>query len=156
MSNIIDETDRRIIRATQEGLPLVPRPYHQVAEQLDLPAQEVMERMARMLEDGIIRRIGAVPNHYALAASQRMTVWDTGRTHHDLGAAVGALNFAPLLPAPALPAGMAVLFAMVHGRDHAELEKTRRIAALLGDADRGHEILYSTRILKKTGLRISA
>ena len=30
----------------------------------------------------------------------------------------------------------------------------RQIAALLGEADRGHAVLYSTRILKKTGLRI--
>ncbi|GAB6043869.1 hypothetical protein JCM17961_45510 [Endothiovibrio diazotrophicus] len=44
---------------------------------------------------------------------------------------------------------------MVHGQDRAEVEsKVARIAELLGDHDRGHEILYSTRILKKTGLRI--
>ncbi len=46
------------------------------------------------------------------------------------------------------------LFAMVHGKDRTEVEeKSRRIADLLGDACRGHEILYSSRILKKTGLR---
>ena len=33
---------------------------------------------------------------------------------------------------------------------------TRQIEEILGDACHGHEILYSTRILKKTGLRISA
>jgi hypothetical protein len=45
---------------------------------------------------------------------------------------------------------------MVHGHDRAEVEqKARQIAELLGDACRGHEILYSTRILKKTGLRIA-
>jgi hypothetical protein len=32
--------------------------------------------------------------------------------------------------------------------------KVAQIAALLGAADRGHAVLYSTRILKKTGLRI--
>jgi hypothetical protein len=45
---------------------------------------------------------------------------------------------------------------MVHGRDRPEVEaKVAQIAALLGAADRGHEVLYSTRILKKTGLRIA-
>jgi len=44
----------------------------------------------------------------------------------------------------------------VHGRDRAEVEaKVRAIADLLGTADRGHTVLYSTRILKKTGLRIA-
>ncbi|UCF75544.1 MAG: Lrp/AsnC family transcriptional regulator, partial [Betaproteobacteria bacterium] len=47
------------------------------------------------------------------------------------------------------------LFAMVHGRSRADVEaKVREIAALAGTADRGHELLYSTRILKKTGLRL--
>ena len=45
---------------------------------------------------------------------------------------------------------------MVHGRSRDEVEdETRRIAAILGSHDRGHTILYSTRILKKTGLRIA-
>jgi hypothetical protein len=44
---------------------------------------------------------------------------------------------------------------MVHGHDRAEVEeKAAHIAALLGGDDRGHAVLYSTRILKKTGLRI--
>jgi len=155
----IDELDRRIIQATQEGLPLVPRPYHQVAEQLGVSAQEVMERFKHMLENGVIRRIGAVPNHYALGyQANGMTVWDVPDERIDeLGAQVGALDFVShCYQRPrCLPEWPYNFFAMVHGRDRAEVEqKTRRIAELLGDADRGHEILYSTRILKKTGLRI--
>ena len=33
--------------------------------------------------------------------------------------------------------------------------KRREVAAILGDACRGSDILYSTRILKKTGLRLA-
>jgi hypothetical protein len=44
---------------------------------------------------------------------------------------------------------------MVHGRDRNEVEtKLREIAMILGSAVRVHEVLYSTRILKKTGLRL--
>ena len=47
------------------------------------------------------------------------------------------------------------LFAMLHGSDRAEVEAKRAtVAAILGDACQGHDILYSTRILKKTGLRL--
>ena len=42
----LDETDLAIMRATQAGLPLTPQPYQQIAEQLGLTAEEVMERMA--------------------------------------------------------------------------------------------------------------
>lgn len=160
MSGVIDEIDRRIIRATQGGLPLVPQPYHQVAEQLGLPVQEVMERISQMLESGMIRRIGAVPNHYALGyKANGMTVWDVpSELIDELGKQVGALEFVThCYQRPrCLPEWSYNLFAMVHGRDRAEVEeKTRRISELLGVNDRGHEILYSTRILKKTGLRIA-
>ena len=44
---------------------------------------------------------------------------------------------------------------MVHGRNREEVEqKAGQIADLLGDVCRARDILYSTRILKKTGLRI--
>ena len=77
MTATIDATDRFVIAATQTGLPLVPRPYHALAEALGLTAEELMARLQRMLDAGIIRRIGAVPNHYALGlAHNAMTVWD--------------------------------------------------------------------------------
>jgi hypothetical protein len=81
--------------ATQSGLPLVARPYHQLAGQLGIEPQEVMARMTRMLDCGIIRRIGAVPNHYAIGyTANGMSVWDVPDERIDeLGARVGALDF---------------------------------------------------------------
>src|SRR4030066_1690292 len=73
----LDPLDRLIVLATQDGLPRVARPYHAVAEQVDATPTEVMARLQRMLENGVIRRIGAVPNHYALGyKANGMTVWD--------------------------------------------------------------------------------
>ena len=47
------------------------------------------------------------------------------------------------------------LVAMVHGKTRDEVfEKVAKISDLLDDADQGHEVLFSTKILKKTGLRI--
>jgi DNA-binding Lrp family transcriptional regulator len=157
---IVDDTDRRIIRATQAGLALVPRPYHDVAERLGLPPEEVMARMRTMLERGVIRRIGAVPNHYRLGyRANGMTVWDVPDERIDeLGALVGGLeSVSHCYHRPRHPPDWPYnLFAMVHGRSRDDVEReVRRIAAVLGEHDRGHAILYSTRILKKTGLRIA-
>ena len=157
---VIDATDRRIIQATQQGLPRVSRPYHAIAGQLGLSAEDVMARLRRMLDAGIIRRIGAVPNHYALGyQANGMSVWDVPDERvRELGQKIGALDFVShSYHRPRyLPEWPYNLFAMVHGRDRAEVEaKVTQIAALLGDADRGHAVLYSTRILKKTGLRIT-
>jgi DNA-binding Lrp family transcriptional regulator len=155
-----DPLDRRIILATQAGLPRVARPYHAVAEQVGTTPEEVMARLQRMLDDGIVRRIAAVPNHYALGyKANGMTVWDVADARVDaLGEQVGRLeSVSHCYQRPRCPPDWPYnLFAMVHGRDRDEVElQVRQIAELLGDACRGHEILYSTRILKKTGLRIA-
>jgi len=160
-ASIIDETDRRIIAASQAGLPLVPRPYHALADQLGLAPEEVMARMRRMLETGVIRRLGAVPNHYALGlVANGMSVWDVeDEKAAALGAKVGALDFVShcYLRPRRLPIWPYNLFAMVHGESRAEVaDKVAEIAALLGPAARGHEVLVSSKILKKTGLRIAA
>lgn len=157
----IDALDRRIIAATQTGLPRVPHPYQAIAEQLGVSAGEVIARLQRMLDSGVVRRIGAVPNHYALGyRANGMSVWNVPDERvRELGAQIGALDsVSHCYHRPRhLPEWPYNLFAMVHGRDRSEVEaKVAEIAALLGPADRGHAVLYSTRILKKTGLRIQS
>ena len=158
---MLDPLDRRIVATTQAGLPLVAQPYRVVAEMVGTTEAEVIARLERMLANGAIRRIGAVPNHYALGFSANgMSVWDVADEKIvEVGAMVGALDFVThCYQRPRhLPLWPYNLFAMAHGRTRAEVEdKVGRIAALIGDAARAHEVLYSTRILKKTGLRIAA
>ncbi|MEF8751302.1 MAG: Lrp/AsnC family transcriptional regulator [Candidatus Accumulibacter necessarius] len=161
MNGTFDAVDRRLVLATQGGLPLVPRPYHQLAEQVGIPAEEVMARLASMLERGAIRRIGAVPNHYAIGyTANGMSVWDVPDERIDeLGRQVGALAFVThCYHRPRrLPDWPYNLFAMVHGGSRAEvMAKVTEIARIIGSDCRAHDVLFSTRILKKTGLRIGA
>ncbi len=155
----IDDLDRAIIRATQAGFPRVPEPYAAVAAEVGVSAGEVMRRLQRMLDSGVIRRIGAVPNHYRLGfRGNGMSVWDVPDDKiRRYGRLIGELDFVShAYHRPRhLPEWPYNLFAMVHGRDRGEVMlKVERIAALLGDDDRGHDVLFSTRILKKTGLRL--
>jgi DNA-binding Lrp family transcriptional regulator len=154
-----DDFERRLIIATQAGLPLVPRPYDLLAEQLGVSAGLVKARLAAMLESGRIRRIGAVPNHYAIGyTANGMSVWDVDDAHiARLGETIGKLDFVThCYERPrALPDWPYNLFAMVHGHDRATvLAHIDEIAALLGPDCRRHDVLFSTAILKKTGLRI--
>ena len=155
----LDATDRKIIVATQAGLPLVAAPFDALAEQLGLTVEEVLARVAAMQANGIIRRIAAVPNHYALGYTVNgMSVWNvTDERISELGKQVGALDFVShCYHRPRhLPLWPYNLFAMVHGRNSQDVEaNVADIASLLGEHCRGHEVLYSKRILKKTGLRI--
>ena len=154
----LDAVDRRILVACQAGLPLVERPYHALAEQVGIGADELMRRMRQLLARGVIRRIGAVPNHYRLGyRANGMTVWDVRDERVSaLGAQVGALPFVShCYRRPRhLPLWPYNLFAMVHGHDRDEVAgQIEAIRACLGEDCRGHEVLFSTRILKKTGLR---
>ena len=156
---LLDATDRRIVVATQAGLPLVAEPFEALAGQLGLETAEVLRRVAAMQKSGVIRRIAAVPNHYALGYTVNgMSVWNVNDDHiSELGRQVGALDYVShCYHRPRhLPLWPYNLFAMVHGRNREDVEvKVTGIAKLLGDHCRGHDVLYSKRILKKTGMRL--
>lgn len=152
--------DEAIVRATQAGLPLVAEPWRAVAQAAGVTQAQLFARLQTMLQDGRIRRIGAVPNHYALGyTANGMSVWDVDDAAVDaLGAQVGALAFVThcYRRPRRLPEWRYNLFAMVHGRSRAETDaRVDEIRALLAPALRAHDVLYSTRILKKTGLRLA-
>lgn len=156
---ILDDIDRKIIVATQAGLPLTPRPYHAIAKDVGVDVGNLMTRLQNMLDSGMIRRIGLVPNHYALGYTANvMSVWNVpDESIDELGRRVGDLDFVShCYHRPRhLPDWPYNLFAMVHGRDRETVEhKVQKISQVLGSYDRGHELLFSKRILKKTGLRI--
>ncbi|MET1415390.1 Lrp/AsnC family transcriptional regulator [Roseibium sp. HPY-6] len=155
----LDPKDRAIIEATQAGLPLVLQPYTVVAETLGIAEPELLERLENFKKNGVIRRIGAAPNHYRLGMTANgMTVWDVDDSLvDDLGDKIGALPFVThcYRRPRALPMWPYNLFAMVHGASRDEVHAKRdRVAELLGDACRASDILFSTRILKKTGMRL--
>ncbi|WP_287885272.1 MULTISPECIES: siroheme decarboxylase subunit beta [Paracoccus] len=153
-----DDTDRRLIAATQAGLPLVEAPYARIAADLGLSETQVIARLSALNAQGVIRRIAIAPNHYALGMTANgMSVWDVDDAQAEaLGGKVGALDFVThCYLRPRAPVWRYNLFAMLHGQSRAEVEEKRaQVRALLGPACRADDILYSTRILKKTGLRL--
>jgi DNA-binding Lrp family transcriptional regulator len=153
-----DELERRLVAATQAGLPLVPEPCVALAAQLDCRPADIEGSFARMLAAGVIRRIGLVPNHYRLGLrANGMSVWDIPDERlEDLGNRLGALDYVTHCYARPrrLPQWPYNLFAMVHGRERTEVaDKVADMARLLNGASRGHEVLFSTAVLKKTGFR---
>lgn len=158
---VLDDLDRSIVRATQGGLPLVSEPFAEVAEQAGSDVATVIRRLSRMIDNGVIRRIGAVPNHYRLGLkSNGMSVWDVAENRLDaLGEEIGKLDFVShCYQRPRhLPMWRYNLFAMVHGHNGDEVaRKIGEIADILGEDCNAHEVLFSSAILKKSGLRLVA
>ncbi|MES9831823.1 MAG: hypothetical protein ABW139_06220 [Candidatus Thiodiazotropha sp. DIVDIV] len=156
----LDDLDRRIIAETQQGLPLTLDPCEAVAERIGCWPSDVVARMNRMLQVGIIRRLGLVPNHYRLGfKGNGMTVWNIPDEHlKEAGEQIGAMNFVSHCYARPrhLPDWPYNLFAMVHGRDRADvMEKVGELSHQLRVYNQGHEVLFSSAVLKKTGMRLS-
>ena len=154
-----DAIDRAIVQATQAGLPVASHPYAAIAAEIGVPEDVVLDRLRTMMSDGRVRRIGAALNHYAFGlVANGMTVWDVDDAEVGrLGRIVGALDFVShCYLRPRHPDVWPYnLFAMVHGATRDEvLGKRDRIGTILGSACRGADILFSTEILKKSGLRL--
>ena len=56
----MDNTDKRILQVIQHDFPLVNRPYKVIGEKLSLSEDEVIDRITKLKEDNIIRRIGGL------------------------------------------------------------------------------------------------
>ena len=112
-----------------------------------------------MLADGRIRRIGAVPNHYALGyRANGMSVWDVDDDDVDeLGARVGALAYVTIATAGrgAFRVGRTTCSQWCTAPIATKLlRSSRALPACSAPPARRSDVLYSTRILKKTGLRL--
>ena len=149
----------RLVELTQAGLPLLEDPWSWLAEQLGLSVESTLNLLKRLQAEGAIRRIAAVPNHYRLGYRHNgMTVWDVADTDMPrLGALLGAQPFVShCYRRPRRPGWRYNLFAMAHGRSREEIDSYRdHLRYLLGDACTADDMLVSSRILKKTGLRLT-
>jgi DNA-binding Lrp family transcriptional regulator len=156
--------ERDLVVEIQGGLPITETPYADVAAAIGADVGWVIETIKRFDREGKVRRVGVIPNHYALGYTENgMTVWNVPEEVLDeVGPAVADLDFVTHCYERPRHAGVWEynFFAMTHGRTEAESE--RRIAEvreLMGEywdvgAD-DWDTLFSTRILKKTGIRIA-
>ena len=55
----MDELDKKILNELQDNFPLSPRPYDIIAEHLSVSTEELWERVNSLLQEGVIRRLGA-------------------------------------------------------------------------------------------------
>jgi DNA-binding Lrp family transcriptional regulator len=158
---MLTDEERALILAVQDGLPVVREPYRAVAEQMGTTEKRVLELLRALLARGVIKRLGAVPNHIALGfTANGMAVWDIPDDRvSEVGRRVGGFpEVSHCYRRPRRPPDWPYnLFAMVHGRSRPEVLATvERIAAEAGIADLPHAVLFSRRQFRKRGARLHA
>ncbi|SFR52446.1 siroheme decarboxylase subunit beta [Halogeometricum limi] len=163
--------ERDLVLEIQGGLPVSRTPYADVADAIGKDTDWVVRTIKRFELEGKVRRVGVIPNHYALGYTENgMTVWDVpDEVVQEVGPAVASLDFVTHCYRRPRHEGVWPynFFAMTHGRSEAEsearIEQVRDVMNEYWDVgDRttdetqgDWDTLFSTRILKKTGIRMA-
>lgn len=154
----LEELERRLVMALQEGLPLFIRPFSVLAARVGCEEIEVLERIQRWCREGVIKRFGVVVRHHELGyCANAMVVHDIPDAEVEAaGSALARAEGVSLCyrRPRVLPDWPYNLFCMIHGQDRAEVEA--QIAGLresLGLTAYPHEVLFSLTRYKQTGAR---
>jgi DNA-binding Lrp family transcriptional regulator len=155
--------ERDLVVEIQGGLPITDTPYDDVAGAIDRETAWVVETIKRFEREGKVRRVGVVPNHYALGYTENgMTVWDVPDDRiAEVGPAVASLPFVTHCYQRPRHEGVWPynFFAMTHGRSEAESDRRiRQVEETMAEywdvGEDDWDSLFSTQILKKTGIRL--
>lgn len=155
-SNInITEQDKALIRHLQDDLPICLTPFHIIAEELHTSPETVLSGIRRMLEQRVMRRLGAILYHHKAGfISNGMGVWIVpDEIVSDIGIKMAAFReVSHCYRRPTLPGWPYNLFTMIHGRSDAEcLKIMESISRETGIKD--YKILFSQKELKKSSMR---
>ena len=153
--------DRALVRIVQNGLPIVSRPYAEIARRLVTTEQEVIQRLQQLIDNGVIKRYGVVVRHRELGyRANGMVVWDVADDQvSKLGSCIGKFPCVTLSyrRPRRLPDWPYNLFTMVHGRNRDEVkQKVSEIIDACGLQGIEHTILFSTRRFKQRGASYAA
>ena len=153
---MIDPVDLQLIIATQEGLPIVSRPYAQIAQQIGLDEIEVIERLHRLKQQGIIKRLGVIVKHRRLGyQSNAMVVFDMPdditRQKGQQISQFAFINLCYLRPRQGAQWPYN-LFCMIHGKSReVVLQQLTQLINHCDLADYPYDILFSPRCFKQRG-----
>ncbi|MDD4748644.1 MAG: siroheme decarboxylase subunit beta [Methanosarcinaceae archaeon] len=152
----MDEIDLKLLKLTQDGIPLTPSPFAGVAKELGLTEKEVVKRLRNLQKEGKIRRFGASIGHRVIGiTANAMCVWDVPDERvEEVGQIMADFSeVSHCYQRPRFPDWPYNLFTMVHAYTEAECEE---VAARISEATgiKKYKLLFSKREFKKTGVRL--
>lgn len=152
----MDKIDVRILKLTQDGIPVIAEPFKYIAEQLGITEDEVLNRLEAMLKEGVIRRFGASIGHRVIGiTANAMCTWNVpdDRVEEVGKIMAGFPEVTHCYERPRYPEWRYNLYTMIHAYTKEECEKiARRISIATGIKD--YAILFSEKEFKKTGVRL--
>lgn len=152
----MDKIDILLLKSSQDGIPLAPEPFKQIAAELGLTEDEVLSRLNNLIKEGVIRRFGASIGHRAIGiTANAMCTWSVpDEKVEEVGAIMaGFPEVTHCYERPRYPDWNYNLFTMIHAYSREECEKiAKEISIATGIKD--YSILFSEKEFKKTGVRL--
>jgi len=152
---MLDARDRQLLERVQLGLPVCSRPYAEIGAALDMPEPEVLERLTRLKQKGLIKRMGVIVKHHQLGyRANAMIVWNVpDNLVKQLGGHISQFAFVTLCyQRPRQTEWPYNLYCMIHGKDRTTvLTQLEQLNTVCGLAGFDREILFSRRCFKQHG-----
>lgn len=153
---MIDSIDQQLIVLLQQGLPIVSRPYDQIAQQLEITEQAVITRITQLKQQGLIKRLGVVVNHRRLGyRSNAMVVFDIPDALVDqLGDHISQFSFVTLCYQRPRQGEQWVynLYCMIHGKNREKvLKQLDHLIESCGLSQFNRDVLFSRQCFKQRG-----
>jgi len=152
---LIENLDKKIIRRLQENISVIATPYKEIADELNMNEEELIQKVKTYTETGILKRIGAILYHRKAGFNANaMVVWKIDNEDLDnVGKYMASFSEVSHCY-ERKPCGSwdYNLYTMIHEKDRDRCNKIiEKIANTIGIEN--YRILYSTRELKKTSMK---
>ena len=125
----ITEEEKVLIRLLQEDLPLVPRPFDELAKKVGLTGDELIERIKKMRQEGKIRKVGAILRHQKAGYGENaMFTWEVPQDQvEEMGKIFSSFPFVThCYVRPTMPNFPYNVYAMTHAKNPQDMEEFGR------------------------------
>lgn len=152
---MLSSLDKKIICRLQDSIPVSPRPYKDIADDLGISEDELLDRIKYYNENGILKRIGAVLYHRKAGfKANAMVVWNVkSKDMNSIGKYMASISaISHCCSRKKSGEWKYELYTMVHAKSREKCNLIiKNIAANMEIED--YRILYSIKELKKTSMK---
>ncbi len=151
----MNELEKRVIASIQGDIPIVERPYAELARKLGISEQLMLDTLQSLCRRGVIRRFGATLRHQKSGyGANAMTAWQVEEDRvEEVGRIMASFREVSHCyrrdPTPQWPYN---LYTMIHGSTEEDCRQVARRIAIQA-AVKDYTLLFSRRELKKTSMQ---
>lgn len=152
---MLTEMEKKVVAAIQGDIPIVERPYLEIAKRLDMAEAEVIDALSNLNNRGVIRRFGVTLRHQNSGfRANAMVAWrvDEARVEEAGGIMSSDQAVSHCYRRDPVDTWPYNLYTMIHAADEQGCKKIVKLLSTQIGVD-NYIILFSKKELKKTSMQ---